>query len=615
MPRPTTSSQQTLKPGLRPWLLPSAAAVLTFAVRLWFVLDLQTHPYAAASPYIVDSYFYHRWALDILGGSFWGSEVFLLRPLLPYLLALVYAVFGQRLVFFGIIQALMAAGSCLLLHDSTRRVFSRRAAAFAAFGFALTGILVFYTGALLHTELNVLFGLLTLWLVVSAGNKAWRWILAGASFGVLLILRPELVIILPVSGIVLWRTGQRLRNILALSAAALVVAAVVPVRNLAVAGEPVLSTGYSGLNLYYGNNPNADGTWQPLAELEQASGFSHSRLKQQARTIDSRTVSWSEASRYWTGKALGFVASRPFAFLELTVRKLMLFWSNYEIPNNYYPETVGSLPLRLAFVNFALAAGFGLAGMVLAWPIRSKVWLVYVFIGGYMLSPLAFCVLSRLRAPVIPFLLAFGGFAGSRLLDYARKRAWPRLAGSLAIAAAVYVVSSLVSVDRSTYSSQAWTQIGNILLGRKEVRPAMAALHRALDTDPDNLSARYSLILVLAGMGRTRDAVAEYRRMGATRNPGIPGHLLKSLAAARIAVARHDFPHAARLYSSVVSRDPHNAENHYLLGLVYVSMDSLAQARLSLQQAVGLDPGHQSAIEALQAVERKLSRDAHTDRP
>jgi Flp pilus assembly protein TadD len=613
MPRPTTSPRPTGKPTPWPWLLPAAAAALTFALRVWFVLDLQTHPYAAASPYIVDSYLYHRWALDILGSRFWGSEVFLLRPLLPYLLALVYAVFGQGLVFFGIVQALMAAGSCLLVHDSTRRVFNRRAAAFAGFGFALTGILVFYTEALLHTELNVLFGLLTLWLVVSASRKVWRWVLAGASFGILLIIRPELVIILPVSGVILWQTGQRLRNILGLSAAALIVAAVVPVRNLAVAGEPVLSTAYSGLNLYYGNNPNADGTWQPLAELEGAGGFSHAQLKQDARIVDGRTVSWSQASRYWTGRALGFVASRPFAFLGLTGRKLMLFWSNYEIPNNYYPETVGSLPLRLAFVNFALAAAFGLVGMVLAWPVRTRAWLLYVFIGGYMVSPVAFCVLSRLRAPVIPFLLAFGGYAASRLVDFARNRRWPWLAGSLAVAVAVYLVSCLIPVNRKVYSSQAWTQIGNILLGSKKVQPAMAAFYRAAEANPDNPSARYSLILTLAGMGRTKDAVTEYRRLCAIRNPGMSGHLLKSLAAARIAVARRDFPHAARLYTSVVSKDPHNAENHYLLGLVYVSMDSLAEARLSLQQAAALDPGHESAVQALHAVEQKLSRDLRND--
>ena len=51
-----------------------------------------------------------------------------------------------------------------------------------------------------------------------------------------------------------------------------------------------------------------------------------------------------------------------------------------------------------------------------------------------------------------------------------------------------------------------------------------------------------------------------------------------------------------------------NAENHYLLGLVYVSMDSLVQARLSLQQAVTLDPSHESALEALRAVEAQLNR-------
>ena len=76
---------------------------------------------------------------------------------------------------------------------------------------------------------------------------------------------------------------SRSRNIIALA-----VIAVVPLRNYLVARDPVIFTAHSGINFYYGNNPNAGGTWQPTGELEQSTGFSHDWLKRTARIIDGR---------------------------------------------------------------------------------------------------------------------------------------------------------------------------------------------------------------------------------------------------------------------------------------------------------------------------------------
>ena len=220
------------------WLAPGLAVALTFVVRLGFILEVRRLPYATVSPLMVDAWYYHRWALEIVHGNFWGSEVFFLRPLYPYLLAMVYALFGPKVIAVQLVQVVMASVSCLLLYDISRRIFGRAAAAFAAFGFALTGILVFYTGTLLYVEVTILLSLIALELLLVAGNRWWRWLLAGVAFGLLVICRPELLILLP-----------------------LFIIAAVPVRNLLVARDPVLFTGHSGINFYYGNNPQADGTW------------------------------------------------------------------------------------------------------------------------------------------------------------------------------------------------------------------------------------------------------------------------------------------------------------------------------------------------------------------
>jgi tetratricopeptide (TPR) repeat protein len=595
------------------------ALALTFLIRLWFILGMRANPFSTIGPQMLDSYYYHRWAIEIISGNFWGSDVFFLRPLYPYLLALVYAIFGQHILPVQLIQAVLATASCFLLYEVTRSIFGQRPAIFASLGFALSGVLVFYTGTLLYVEITVFLSLLFLWLLHIAGKSIWLWIAAGVGFGLLVVCRPELLIVLPVVLVWLWKGFQvhrppfivhRSSFIVALAASALAAITIVPIRNYVVAHDPVFFTAHSGINFYYGNSPSADGTWQPTAELERGPGFSHERLKRVSRTIAGRQVSWSAASTYWTRQGLTFITRQPLAYLRLLGRKFLLFFSNYEVPNNYYPETArtASLPLRLAFVNFALVLALWLLGMVWAWPKRSQAFPAYLFVATYLLSALLFYVLSRLRAPVLPFLLMFAGFGLNELVDALRRGRTARAATGVAIAVAVYLLSVLIPVRRQTYSAQAWTQTGNIYLDQHKVGPAVDAFRRALAVQPSAYAARYSLVLALAGSGKMEAAEAEFEQLARVAAPSSEGRALVRLASARLAITRRDFTQAAELYSSALTENPDDAETNYMLGLVYISMDSLVQAREQLVQAVALDPGHEAARAALKAVESRLPR-------
>ncbi|HTW90432.1 MAG TPA: tetratricopeptide repeat protein [bacterium] len=629
--KPQNGLGRVTRQDSRTWLF--FALALTFFMRLWFILGMRGNPFSTVGPQMLDSYYYHRWAIEIISGNFWGSDVFFLRPLYPYLLALIYAVFGRHVFAVQFIQTVLATISCLLLYETTRHVFGRRPAIFASFGFALNGILVFYTGTLLYVEITVLLSLLFLWLLLIAGKRIWLWIAAGVCFGLLVVCRPELLPILPFTLLWLWRrqtadrqpvTANRAllnpthspeeqgrtwtRGPAALTVAALVVIAVVPIRNYVVARDPVLFTAHSGINFYYGNNASADGTWQPTAELERGPGFSHERLKRVSRTINGRELSWSAASAYWTKQGLSFITHQPLTYFRLLGRKLLLFLSNYEVPNDYYPETAraASLPLRLAFVNLGLVLGLGLLGMIWAWPKRRQALPAYLFVAAYLLSSFLFYVLSRLRAPVIPFLLMFAGFGLNELVGAYRQRRLVRAATGLAIAVAAYLGSGLIPVQRQTYSAQAWTQVGNTFLSERKIGPAIDALTRALTVQPNSYAARYSLVMALAGAGKTDQAEAEFSELAKAAASSSEGQALARLAAARIAIARRDFAQAAALYRQDLAQYPDDAETCYMLGLVYISMDSLAQAREQLSRAVAIDPGQDAARDALKAVESRL---------
>jgi tetratricopeptide (TPR) repeat protein len=611
-------------------------------------------------PQYVDSYFYHQWALDIIRGNFWGHEVFFLRPLYSYLLAGVYAVFGSHVLPVQLLQTALATASCLLLYLVSCRLFNRRAGIFAAFGYALTGILVYYTGAYLHVEITIFLSLMFLWLLLVAGKRIWLWILSGGCFGLVVICRPEMLVAAPfLLGWLVHRTsynvqrsppltptlspqGRGRRNgIVAMMVAALAVIAIVPVRNYVVARDPVLFTAHSGINFYIGNNPEADGTWQPPAELGKGVGFSHETLKRLSTTIDGRDVKASAASAYWARRGLEFITHQPLKYLRLLGRKMLLFLSNYEVPNDYCPETARamSLPLRLAFINFGLVLALALLGSVWAWPKRGQVMPVYLFIAANLFSALLFCVLSRLRAPAIPFLLMFAGYGVGELVDAFRQRRTARAVIGVAVALAVYVVSGLIPVKRQGYSAQAWTQTGNIYLDQQDYGPAVDAFRRALVAMPTYNYARYSLVLGLAGAGKTADAEAEFLKIERATAGSADRNTILRLAAARIAIANAistaspawrparrladawvavadgKYPVAESLYRASLTQDPNDSESSFLLGLVYNRMDSLAQAYEWLTRAISLDPANDAARSTLRSVESRLQRNSGAQVP
>ncbi len=600
----------------RTWLF--VALALTFAVRLWFILSMRGQPFSTMGPQYMDSYYYHRWAVEIISGNFWGSDVFFLRPLYPYLLAVLYSVFGPHILPMQLLQALLATASCYLLYDVTRRIFGRRPAVFASIGFALTGILVFYTGTLLYVEVTVFLSLLFLWLILIAGSRLRLWLAAGISFGLLVICRPELLLLLPFLLLWLWRGAVVHRSsfvvhrygVVSLVVTALAVIAIVPIRNYIVARDPVLFTAHSGINFYYGNNPSADGTWQTTAELQRSPGFSHEELKRVARTIDGQQVPWSKASAYWLEKGLRFITTQPLAWLKLLGRKLLLFFGNYEVPNDYYPEIARamSFPLRLAFINFGLVLALGVLGMVWAWPKREPALPVYLFVAAYLVSSLLFYVLSRLRTPVLPFLLMFAGYGLSELVEAVKQRKNLRAAMALAAGIAVYVGSSFTPVKKQSYSAQAWTQTGNVYLGQRQRVQAIAAFRRALEIQPSGYAARYSLVIALAGAGEIDKAEAELPLLAQTGASSSEGRSLVRLASGRLAIARRDYTRADSIYQSALAENPNDVEANYMLGLVYISMGSLEQAREHLARAAALEPGQQPIREALNAVESRLQR-------
>jgi hypothetical protein len=126
----------------RVWLL-LAVLVLGLGLRVASLTDIADSPFFTRP--MVDGQAYDRWALAIIGrtedaeAKTAANSPFFQDPLYPYFLALIYSVFGHSYWAVYMVQLALAMALLLLIYDTARRLFDRRAGIMAAAMAALWG--------------------------------------------------------------------------------------------------------------------------------------------------------------------------------------------------------------------------------------------------------------------------------------------------------------------------------------------------------------------------------------------------------------------------------------------------------------------------------------------
>ena len=89
-----------------------------------------------------------------------------------------------------------------------------------------------------------------------------------------------------------------------------------------------------------------------------------------------RTLSPSEVSSYWTGRALGFITSEPMAWLRLTGRKVLLLINRTEMLDTESQESYAdwSAPIAIGgwVGHFGVLVPLAVLGMIVTWPDRRR---------------------------------------------------------------------------------------------------------------------------------------------------------------------------------------------------------------------------------------------------
>lgn len=613
------------------WSLPAVLG-LAAVLRLVHLIAISGSPFATALQ--LDHRFYDEWGQRIAGGQVIGSAPFFVDPLYAYALGAVYAVAGHSLLLVRLLQIGLGVATCWLAARIARRAWGDAAlATLAALLFAIFIPALHYESAIEKTALGVF--LLALAVDRYLAGSTGAALAAGIALGFGVLARGTFLILVPagVLGLIDWRAARAsLPRAGAFLAGAVAVIALATLHNLAAGGGFVLTTANAGQNFYIGQHAeNTLGVYTPPPFVRPDPRYEEGDFRAEAERRTGAKLDAAATSSFWFGQGVAAVGTEPAGAAARTLRKLYLFWHQYETPDNDHIELIADVSpvLHLPILWMGLLAPLALLGAVVGWrrrPVRALV----VTSGLYCLAVIGFFVLARFRAPLVPLLavLAAGGIGWLRATmatgDWSRAAlggtavaglalvlihdpAW--LAGvrrsSLAIAyhnygaaradagdtdGAIAAYERAVATDANAVPASL-RALGDIYLARGQYDRAEVAMRRVLALRPDSRSAQEALARLERARGGTANA-APAAAPAATPGPSRVGELYQRLRTLR---TEQRWPEAIATLEEAIRIGSYNEDAHYLLGNLMEQHAPPEEMVRYWQAAVATDPKPQTA--------------------
>ena len=577
-----------------------AIALLALVLRLIYIWQISYAPFFHLR--LGDAAAYHQWALRIVDGDWRGEGVFYQAPLYPYFLAAVYGVVGDGVAMVRFIQAVIGAGSCVLLAAAGMSLFGQRGA-IAGMLLAVYPSAIFLDGLLEKTALVTFFTAALLCLI--AGRIKLRELIVGVVLGLLALTRENaLLLALP---ILLWFVigERRPRAAATFVVGAAIVLLPVGVRNYAVGGEFHLSTSQFGPNFYIGNHAGANGLYDPLVPGHGSVTDERVDATRIAEESEGRTLSPSEVSSYWTSRAMEFIRAQPGAWLQQLARKMALTYNSIEIADTesqeVYAEWSSLLRLLspLSFGVLLCLAAFGIGLTASEW---RQLWFLYGIALTYTVSVVMFYVFARYRFPLVPVfaLLAAGGLAAWPVKSARRMRGWGFAAGVLA---AAFTFLSLENTRADRVAN--YVNIANALLADRGTWDQAAAFYdRALQQSPRSPAAHFGIGTLLTQKRQAKEALGHYQ----TALEGWPENVDLRLNYALALVDAGDNDGALKQLDAAATLRTADPTAHLLAGKVLLTTGRYEEAKGRLERAIALNPSDADARTSLDQANRLLAR-------
>jgi 4-amino-4-deoxy-L-arabinose transferase-like glycosyltransferase len=535
-------------------------AALLLRILHW--LAVRNEPFFAQLA--MDSQEYDRWAREIAAGNWAGSGVFFQAPLYPYLLAVLYKVFGHILDGVYLFQIVAAVAGIYALYRAGRTLAGEKAGLWAAGLAAVYGGFFFYDVQIQKESLAVAIVCFLIWILAEArlNRKIGLWLLSGVLCGFLSLLRENTLLIVPFLLIMTYRSKSRAGTFLKSAGAFILgiflVLAPVALRNGIVGGSYLPTTFQGGVNFYIGNNAHAAGTYQSIVPGKEIPYYERTEPIRLAEQETGRKLTPAQVSNFWLKKSLSWIWHKPWDYIKLQAKKFVMFWSWYEWPDtvDYYYVQQKSWVLKYLTFGFGSLTILAALGLVLLGKRIQLFSPVIVFLVGWLVSTVAFFLFSRYRLPAVPCLLLFAAQPFVLFFDAIKRRKTP---------AAALVAAGIVIAFAAPLAAR--------------FEPRMDLVH-------------YNLAVIYDQKGETQEAAVHYREALSLN----PKDFLSCLNLGIIEARQNRWQEALQWYEKAASLEPSFEGAPINMANIYIVLGKIPEAEAALDRALAINS---KSIEAL----------------
>ncbi|MFQ5665316.1 MAG: glycosyltransferase family 39 protein [Candidatus Binatia bacterium] len=509
--RPLASARTAVSPTSGGTLALAVIFIAALALRVLYILSIRNAPFFQHLQ--TEPLHYHRWATLILDGPIAPSPPFEQAPGYPYFVAAVYGLFGRSVTAVALVQAVLDAGTCVLIAVASRAWFGPLAGLVAGLFAAAYGPFIYFAGEMLPSTLFVFVAMLALTAsrCRTAVHRAQRsvpvpWHLAAWLWGLAFIVRAETVLAWPFVLLDAWQRGRR-RGLSRTAVPLLLVVAAFVAINATSAHKLVLLTTSGGVNLWLGNNPYADGV----------NPFISGPLVATERAVRARAADAAEADRMFRKRAVAFWRQHPSQAARLLWKKFVWTWTDRELPNSSDIDwrTAHSWLFRLPLfpLSFGAVLPLALAGALLFGRRCRELTLLGSLLAVGTGTSLLFFTNGRFRLIMVPALLILAGAGVEQMRRILP--AW-RQQGAALGAAVLGVALGLVGAWGNFYDVRTY-RIPEISVNtgalEREAGHLSAAVHhlrQGLAGNPQDTIGWIHLALALEQDGQLRAALHAY---------------------------------------------------------------------------------------------------------
>ena len=512
------------------WLALITVFFIAFAARLLSYHDIRKCPVFDSYLVLADARYYDQRASSIVGGDFWGDEVFFMAPMYEYFLAVPYASYNyffpdttsrpadhiSRFDWAIYSQCVLGALTCCILFCLAKYLFGNPAGWIAGLTAALYGPFIFFDGLLMPTTLVLFLDVVMLATLIHADRgDHWRgWVMSGAATGLAAVAHGTALLVAPMTLVAIvgrsWGClGKRtLGNLFAFSAGVVLIVSPVSVRNYVVAKDFVLLTSNAGMNFFIGNNATANGTHiiykypYRLAALRDYS---------QGAKRGPEDPPPSKVSRAIGTQALEWIKANPKEAIALWARKFDMFFNHVELGRyDHHPfYRQYAWVLRRPLASFGLVAPLGLAGAICLFQRRRELKFVYLILAAQVFAVVMMFVLGRYRFPAVACFILLAAGQITWMIDRIRSSQYRKAAASLGLLIFFFlgVHHKIEGFDDQYGMARNYAKLGKALDRKGLPDDAILAYDQAIElpwTDGKELVLRYQCLRRVGDLHMTK---------------------------------------------------------------------------------------------------------------